>query len=105
MNKHPMLSVKEAAQLMGCDERWVRERLNQGQLKGEKKNIGLKEKWFVYSGEVEAALEKRRGVANLSSDYLAAPATTPNMEAVKQSATTEPIVVDAWTDEEDDEAD
>ncbi len=61
MYKHPMLSVKEAAVLMGCDERWIRERLNQGQLKGEKKSIGLKEKWFVYKGEIDAALA-RKGV-------------------------------------------
>ena len=61
MYKHPMLSVKEAASLLGCDERWVRERLNQGQLKGEKKSIGLKEKWFVYKGEIDAALA-RKGV-------------------------------------------
>lgn len=61
MYRHPMLSVKEAAALLGCDERWVRERLNQGQLKGEKKTIGLKEKWFVYKGEVDAALA-RKGV-------------------------------------------
>ncbi|MBX9723627.1 MAG: hypothetical protein K2X81_19640 [Candidatus Obscuribacterales bacterium] len=61
MYKHPMLSVKEAAAALGCDERWVRERLNQGQLKGEKKNIGAKEKWFVYKGEIDAALA-RKGV-------------------------------------------
>lgn len=103
MNKHPMLSVKEAAQLMGCDERWVRERLNQGQLKGEKKNIGLKEKWFVYAGEVEAALERRKGLANLSTDYLASPVAPPNLENPKTNH--EAIVVDAWTDEDDDNSD
>jgi hypothetical protein len=108
MNKHPMLSVKEAAQIMGCDERWVRERLNQGQLKGEKKNIGLKEKWFVYAGEVEAALEKRKGVPSLSTDYLAAtPGMTPvvpNDERSTISPVNDAIVVDDWTEEEDDEA-
>ncbi len=62
MHKHPMLSVKEAASLLGCDERWIRERLNQGQLKGEKRFIGLKEKWFIYRGEIDAALA-RKGVA------------------------------------------
>lgn len=61
MYKHPMLSVKEAAVMLGCDERWIRERLNQGHLKGEKKNIGAKEKWFVYKSEIDAALA-RKGV-------------------------------------------
>lgn len=54
-----MLSVKEAAAMLGCDERWIRERLNQGQLKGEKKTIGMKEKWFVYKGEIDAALARK----------------------------------------------
>lgn len=66
MQKHPMLSVKEAAAALGCDERWIREKLNQGQLKGEKRNIGLKEKWFVYRGEIDAALAKRIGAKPLS---------------------------------------
>ncbi len=58
MQKHPMLSVKEAAAILRLDERSVRERLINGQLKGEKKNVGLREKWFVYSGSVEAARSK-----------------------------------------------
>lgn len=104
MNKHPMLSVKEAAHLMGCDERWVRERLNQGQLKGEKKNIGLKEKWFVYAGEVEAALAKRAGTASLSStDYLASKTAPSNTEPLSQPIETETVVVDTdWNDNDED---
>ena len=103
MNKHPMLSVKEAANLMGCDERWVRERLNQGQLKGEKKSIGLKDKWFVYAGEVEAALARRAGTANLTStDYLASKTTPPNTEPINQTTEAETVIVDTeWNDNED----
>ena len=63
MIKHPMYSVKEAAVVLGCDERWIREQLNQGQLKGEKKNIGLKEKWFVYKGEVDNALARKGAIS------------------------------------------
>lgn len=105
MNKHPMLSVKEAANLMGCDERWVRERLNQGQLKGEKKNIGLKEKWFVYAGEVEAALAKRAGTASLSStEYLASKPAPPHTESSLHSVEPETVVVDTeWNDNDDNE--
>lgn len=61
MQKHPLLSVKQAAELLRLDERSVRERLINGQLKGEKKNVGLREKWFVYSGAIEAALSKQQG--------------------------------------------
>lgn len=106
MNKHPMLSVKEAANLMGCDERWVRERLNQGQLKGEKKNIGLKEKWFVYAGEVEAAIAKRAGTTSLSStDYLASqPAPPHTAPSSNQTVEPETVVVDTeWNDNDDNE--
>lgn len=61
MQKHPLLSVKEAAQLLRLDERSVRERLINGQLKGEKKSQGLREKWFVYKGSIDSALEKQQG--------------------------------------------
>ncbi len=108
MNKHPMLSVKEAAKLMGCDERWVRERLNQGQLKGEKKKVGLKDKWYVYAGEVEEALEKLKGIANLSStDYLASPSPAPAapVETPVNTLVNDAIVVDGWTDEDEEDAD
>lgn len=62
MQKHPLLSVKEAAVILRLDERSVRERLINGQLKGEKKSVGLREKWFVYSGSVEAARSKDSGL-------------------------------------------
>lgn len=52
--------------MLRLDERSVRERLINGQLKGEKKQIGLREKWFVYSGAVEAALAKQ-GAFNTDS--------------------------------------
>lgn len=61
MQKHPLLSVKQAAELLRLDERSVRERLINGQLKGEKKNVGLREKWFVYQGAVQQALDKQQG--------------------------------------------
>lgn len=58
MQKHPLISVKQAAEMLRLEERSVRERLINGQLKGEKKTIGLREKWFVYRGAVEDALSK-----------------------------------------------
>ncbi len=59
MQKHPLLSVKEAAEKLRLDERSVRERLANGSLKGEKRKVGLRDKWFVYSGSVEASLAKQ----------------------------------------------
>lgn len=60
IQKHPMLTVREAASALGIDERTVREKLTSGHIKGEKRLIGLKEKWFVYRGEVETLLERQR---------------------------------------------
>lgn len=59
MQKHPMLSVKEAAEALKIDERSVRDRLANGTLKGEKKMVGLREKWFIYSSALNNALAKQ----------------------------------------------
>jgi hypothetical protein len=59
MQKRRMLSVKEAAAILGLDERSVRERLINGQLKGEKKQIGLREKWFVNGAAIDSIVSKQ----------------------------------------------
>lgn len=59
MQKHPMLSVKEAAEALRIDERSVRDRLANGTLKGEKKQVGLRDKWFVYASAINSALAKQ----------------------------------------------
>lgn len=56
-----MLSVKEAAEALRIDERSVRERLANGTLKGEKKQVGLRDKWFVYASAINSALAKQDG--------------------------------------------
>lgn len=65
MQKHPMLSVKEAAEALRIDERSVRDRLTNGTLKGEKKMVGLREKWFIYSGAVQSALAKQDDLGDM----------------------------------------
>lgn len=54
-----MLSVKEAAEALRIDERSVRDRLANGTLKGEKKQVGLRDKWFVYASAIHSALAKQ----------------------------------------------
>lgn len=66
MQKHPMLSVKEAAEALRIDERSVRDRLTNGTLKGEKKMVGLREKWFIYSGAVQSALAKQDDLGDMA---------------------------------------
>ncbi|MBX9669390.1 MAG: hypothetical protein K2X93_17345 [Candidatus Obscuribacterales bacterium] len=54
---HSMISVKAAAALLGCDKRAIREKLDQGKLKGEKRLDGDKEKWYVKRADVEKLVE------------------------------------------------
>lgn len=84
MQKHPMLSVKEAAEALRIDERSVRDRLANGTLKGEKKQIGLRDKWFVYASAITSALAKQDGMNFIG-----------NSVAVQES--NEPQAVDATT--------
>lgn len=60
MVRRQLISVKEAAELLGLDERSVRVRLANGQLKGEKRTIGLRDKWFVSAASVESAVAKQK---------------------------------------------
>ena len=55
-----LLSIKDAAAILNLDKKSVRERLLNGQLLGEKKLVGDREKWFVHSHSVESTLAKRR---------------------------------------------
>ncbi|CAN5565224.1 hypothetical protein BH11CYA1_BH11CYA1_48890 [soil metagenome] len=55
-----LLTVKEAAVLLNLDKKSVRERLLNGQLTGEKKIVGDREKWFIDSHSVEITLAKRK---------------------------------------------
>lgn len=52
--EEPMLTVKQAAQILGVDPRTIREKLSSKQIRGEKRLHGLKEKWFVVAADIEA---------------------------------------------------
>jgi len=58
IQKNPMVTVAEAAAALGIDERTVREKLSKDEWKGEKRRIGMKEKWFMYRGELERQIER-----------------------------------------------
>jgi hypothetical protein len=55
-----MVTVAEAARALGIDERTVREKLSKEEWKGEKRMIGMKEKWFMYRGELDRQIERLR---------------------------------------------
>lgn len=55
-----MVTAAEAAAALGIDARTVREKLASGEWKGEKRMIGMKEKWFMFRGELDRQLERLR---------------------------------------------
>jgi len=59
MQMHPMVTVKKAAALLGIDKSVLRQRLSEGSLKGERRMVGSKEKWFIYCGELDVLLDQR----------------------------------------------
>lgn len=59
MQMQPMVTVKKAALLLGIDKSVLRQRVSEGSLKGERRMIGSKEKWFLYCGELDALLDQR----------------------------------------------
>lgn len=60
MQIHPLVTVKKAASVLGMDKETIRNMLLAGELMGERRLVGEKEKWFIYHGEVEDLLEKKR---------------------------------------------
>ncbi len=58
MQKLPLYSVKQAAEILQLDENAVRQRLISGELQGEKRSIGWRTKWFVYEWAIEAHLAR-----------------------------------------------
>ena len=98
MQKHPLLTVKEAAQLLRLDERSVRERLINGQLKGEKKHVGLLEKWFVYSGSIDSALQREGFVGGDFSAVDDAVIESETVEAANSTVDQAVNDADEWID-------
>lgn len=64
MQEHPLISLKKAAAILGVDKGAIRERLSRGELAGEKRLVGSKEKWFIYAREIQSLLENRRKLQN-----------------------------------------
>ncbi len=60
MQIHPLVTVKKAAAVLGVDKKVIREKLTTGEIKGERRRVGEKDKWFVYHGAVQDLLETER---------------------------------------------
>jgi hypothetical protein len=60
MQIHPLVTVKKAAAVLGVDKKIIRQKLTTGEIQGERRRVGEKDKWFVYHGAVQNLLESER---------------------------------------------
>ncbi len=60
MQIHPLVPIKKAASLLGVEKEVLRDKLTSGEIKGEQRRVGSKDKWFVYSGEVSNRIDTER---------------------------------------------
>lgn len=60
MQIHPLVPMRKAAALLGVDKDQLKAKLVAGEIKGEQRRVGSKDKWFVYSGEVSNRIDSER---------------------------------------------
>jgi hypothetical protein len=60
MQIHPLFSVKKAAEVLGVEKQFLREQLENGAIRGEKRRVGERDKWFIYHGEVKDLRDTKR---------------------------------------------
>jgi len=60
MQIHPIVPLRKAASLLGVDKDQLKAKLVSGEIKGEQRRVGSKDKWFVYSGEVSNRIDNER---------------------------------------------
>jgi hypothetical protein len=60
MQIHPIVPLRKAASLLGVDKDQLKAKLVSGEIKGEQRRVGSKDKWFVYSGEVSNRIDTER---------------------------------------------
>lgn len=59
MQIHPLVTVKKAASALGVDREVILNMIDIGAVRGERRFVKNKEKWFLYQEEVQEYLEKR----------------------------------------------
>ncbi|MGH9550582.1 MAG: hypothetical protein ACRD3W_14480, partial [Terriglobales bacterium] len=59
MQIHPLIPVKKAATILGVSKDLLREKITTGEIKGERRIVGEKEKWFIYSGQLESLIDRK----------------------------------------------
>ncbi len=60
MQIHPLVPMRKAAALLGVEKDQLKAKLTAGEIKGEQRRVGSKDKWFVYAGEVSNRIDNER---------------------------------------------
>jgi hypothetical protein len=60
MQSQPLVTVKQASMLLGVERGLLREKLKEGAIKGERRRVGNKDRWFVHSGELDFLMNTER---------------------------------------------
>jgi hypothetical protein len=60
MQIHPLFTVKKAAEVLGVEKQFLRDQLETGTIRGEKRRVGERDKWFIYHGEVKDLRDTKR---------------------------------------------
>ena len=60
MQIHPLFTVKKAAEVLGVEKQFLRNQLETGTIRGEKRRVGERDKWFIYHGEVKDLRDTKR---------------------------------------------
>ncbi len=60
MQIHPLVPMRKAAALLGVEKDQLKAKLASGEIKGEQRRVGSKDKWFVYAGEVSNRIDTER---------------------------------------------
>jgi hypothetical protein len=55
---HPLVPVKKAASALGVEKAVIRDLIDSGAIKGKRRIIRNKEKWFLYQGEFQDLIQK-----------------------------------------------
>lgn len=60
MQIHPLVPMRKAATLLGVEKDQLKAKLVSGEIRGEQRRVGSKDKWFVYAGEVSNRIDTER---------------------------------------------
>lgn len=100
MQIHPLVPMRKAATLLGVDKDQLKAKLVSGEIKGEQRRVGSKDKWFVYSGEVSNRIDNERLPELMRRNHMTDGQLALEVETVLETDTATLNDLDAFFEEE-----